>query len=75
MIIKLILGAVIGGVIGLILNLLSTKVARGGFTWACTSNPYVSVILGIALGLLIASGWGRNWAFTSEYFLMFAYIL
>jgi len=32
MIIKILLGAVVGGIAGLLLNLISTKVARGGFT-------------------------------------------
>ena len=60
MVIKLILGAIIGGGLGLLANLASTKIAGGGFTWDDTSNPYVSVILGAALGLLIASGWSRK---------------
>ncbi|MCL5036326.1 MAG: DUF6132 family protein [Chloroflexi bacterium] len=54
MLLKILLGVLIGGGLGFALNRISLM--SGGGSCPITCNPYVSVIFGIAVGVLFAIG-------------------
>lgn len=60
MVLRLIMGGLLGGITGFLFSYGLRKFIGQGYSCVCTSNPYTGTIVGIIMGIAIASGWGMK---------------
>lgn len=60
MVLRLVIGGLLGGIFGFLFSYGLRKFVGDGYSCVCTSNPYTGTLIGIMMGLAIASGWGAK---------------